>query len=140
MSDSSLPILEVDLTTGSMRAAEIPEQIRRQWFGGTGLGLYLLSQELRPGMKATDPDCPVYVLPGPLTGTIVRSSSDCALTTLNPDIQRHVCTPHAPRYFGARIRQAGWNGVIIRGRAPQPVYLWLDDGNVELRAAEDLWG
>jgi aldehyde:ferredoxin oxidoreductase len=140
LSASYLPVLEVDLTTGVIRHAEIPDSVREEWVGGTGLGLYLLSQELRPGMKATDPDCPVYMFPGPLTGTAAPSSSDCALTTLNPDIEHHVCTAHAHAFFGSRLRQTGWDGIIIRGRAEAPVYLWIEDGSAELRPAGDLWG
>jgi aldehyde:ferredoxin oxidoreductase len=140
MSDSYLPVLEVDLTTGSTRAFVVPEDIRERWVGGTGLGLYLLSQELRPGMKSTDPDCPIYLLGGPLTGTAVPSSSDCALTTLNPDLETHVCSAHAHAYFGSRLRQAGWDGIILRGRASSPVCLWIEDGSAELRPAGDLWG
>jgi aldehyde:ferredoxin oxidoreductase len=140
MSDSYLPVLEVDLTSGSTRRAEISDDIREKWVGGTGLGLYLLSQELRPGLKATDPDCPIYLMCGPLTGTAVPSSSDCALTTLNPDIDHHVCSAHAHAFFGSRLRQLGWDGIIVRGRASAPVYLWIEGGSVELRPAGDLWG
>ena len=135
-----LPLLEVDLTSGSTQALTIPDAVRREWVGGTGLGLYLLSQELRPGLKATDPDCPVYMLCGPLTGTAVPSSSDCALTTLNPDLPHHVCTAHSHAFFGARLRQTGWDGIIVRGRASSPVYLWIEAGEADLRPAGELWG
>ena len=135
-----LPVLEVDLTSGGTQRLEIPEDIREEWVGGTGLGLYLLSQELRPGLKATDPDCPIYMLGGPLTGTAVPSSSDCALTTLNADLEHHVCTAHAHAFFGSRLRQTGWDGIIVRGRAATPVYLWIEGGSAELRPADDLWG
>jgi len=136
----NLPVLTVDLTSGTIEALSIPEGIRREWVGGTGLGLYLLSQELRRGLSATDPDCPVYMLCGPLTGTAIPSSSDCALTTLNPDLPQHVCTAHAHAFFGSRLRQTGWDGIIVRGRAPSPVSLWIERGEAELRPADDLWG
>ena len=134
------PLLEVDLTAGTVGPLVLSDEVRRAWVGGTGLGLYLLSQELRPGMKATDPDCPIYIFCGPLTGSDVLSSSDCALTTLNPDIEHHVCSAHAHGFFGSRLRQTGWDGIIIRGRSEQPVYLWIEDGRGELRPAGDMWG
>jgi len=137
---SHQPLLEVDLTSGRTQELNLPDEVRDRWVGGTGLGLFLLSQELRHDMVATDPDCPVYILSGPLTGTAVPSSSDCALTTLNPDLEHHVCTPHAHGHFGARIRHGGWDGIVIRGRASEPVYLWVDGPKVELRPAADLWG
>jgi aldehyde:ferredoxin oxidoreductase len=140
MPHTYLPVLEVDLTSGGTQRIELPEHIREEWVGGTGLGLYLLSQELRPGLKATDPDCPIYMLCGPLTGTAVPSSSDCALTMLNADLEHHVCTAHAHAFFGSRLRQTGWDGIIVRGRAAAPVYLWIERGLAELRPADDLWG
>lgn len=140
MSDPFQPLLEVDLGSGTIEEATVPDAAREDWLGGTGLGLYLLSRELRPGLQATDAGCPVFILTGPLTGTVVPSSSDCALTTLNPDLPHHVCQAHAHAFFGARLRQAGWDGIVIRGRAASPVYLMIDGASVELRPADDLWG
>lgn len=140
MTGKHQPLLEIDLSRRSVETVELPEETWHRWIGGTGLGLYLLSQELQPGLQASDPDCPIFILPGPLTGTAVPSSSDCALTTLNADLPHHVCTAHAHAFFGARLRQAGWGGIIVRGRASAPVYLWIDGADVELRSAEDLWG
>jgi aldehyde:ferredoxin oxidoreductase len=140
MPQGYLPLLEVDLTSGSTRAVEIPEDIRRRWVGGAGLGLYLLSTELRKGLRVTDPDCPVFVLTGPLTGTSVPQSSDWVIVTLNAESAKHVCVSHSHGYFGARLRHAGWDGVILRGQARQPAYLWIDDGRPELRSAAELWG
>lgn len=134
-----MPLLEVDLTHGEIRPVEVPEDIRRRWIGGTGLGLYLLSQELRRGLRPTDPDCPVFILGGPLTGTVVPSSSDCSLTTLNADLPHHLCTSHAHAFFGARLRQAGWDGIILRGAADAPSYIWIDGTSVEIRSAAALW-
>ena len=56
------PLLEIDLTTGTMTPLDLPREVRERWLGGTGLGLYLLSKEIRRGMKVTDPDCPVFIL------------------------------------------------------------------------------
>jgi aldehyde:ferredoxin oxidoreductase len=65
------PLLEVNLGTGSIQSFELPHEVRGRWIGGTGLGLYLLSREIEAGLLTTDPDCPVFVLTGALTGTSV---------------------------------------------------------------------
>ena len=140
MTGNHMPLLAIDLSKQSVTTVEVSAETWDRWIGGTGLGLYLLSQELRPGLQATDPDCPIFILPGPLTGTAVPSSSDCALTTLNADIPHHVCTAHAHAFFGSHLRQAGWDGIIVRGQAATPTYLCVDGADVELRSAKDLWG
>jgi aldehyde:ferredoxin oxidoreductase len=134
------PLLSVDLTGGCVESLEVPAAIRQRWIGGTGVGIYLLSQEIHPGIRATDPECPVFILTGPLTGTLIPQSSDWVIVTVNADLPTHICASHCHGYFGARLRQAGWDGVIVRGRAASPTYLWIRDGNVELRPASSLWG
>ena len=135
-----MPLLDVDLTTRTWRALELPLEIRERWLGGTGLGVYLLSQSLKPGLRAIDPECPIFVLTGPLTGTSVPQSSDWAIVTLNPDYPKAICASHSHGYFGARMRHSGWDGVVVRGCADEPVYIWMDDDGVEIRSAEHLWG
>ena len=134
------PLLEIDLTTGTMTPLDLPREVRERWLGGTGLGLYLLSKEIRRGMKVTDPDCPVFILTGPLGGTAVPQSTDMVIVTVNAEFSRNVCASHAHGFFAARLRHAGWDGIILRGRAAKPVYLWIDGDNVELRPADHLWG
>ena len=135
-----MPLLEIDLTTGSVGALELPRELREEWIGGPGLGFYLLSRELRRDLRPTDPDCPVYVLTGPLTGTSVPQSSDWCIVSVNPEFPKNICASHAHGDFGARLRHAGWDGVVVRGQAEEPVYLWIDDGEPELRPADELWG
>ena len=134
------PLLEINLTTGSLQPFDLPREVRERWIGGTGLGLYLLSREIRQGMRTTDPDCPVFVLTGPLGGTSVPMSSDWCVVTLNSEFPKNICASHAHGYFAARLRHAGWDGVILRGRSEKPVYLWIDDGTPELLPADSLWG
>ena len=134
------PLLEVNLATGSCQSFELPREVRERWIGGLGLGLYLLSREIDTGLRPTDPDCPVFVLTGPLTGTSVPQSSDWVIVTLNAEFSKNICASHAHGFFGARLRQAGWDGIILRGRAEAPVYLSIDDDRAELHPAGELWG
>ena len=134
------PLLEIDLTTGSIGTFDLPRQTRERWLGGLGLGLHLLSKEIRPGMRTTDPECPMYVLTGPLAGTSIPQSTDWVIVTLNAEFSKAVCASHSHGFFAARMRHAGWDGIIFRGRAPKPVYLWIGEGTVELRSAEEYWG
>lgn len=134
------PLVEVDLTKGAITSYQVPTRVREAWVGGTGLGMYLLSLELTPTMTVGDPQCPVFLLAGPLAGTELPSSSDIALTTVNADIPHHVNTSHGHAFFAARLRHAGWDGVILRGKSDELVYLWIDGEKTELRSAEFLRG
>lgn len=135
-----MKLLEVDLGTGTTKPYSVAPEIARRWLGGTGLGLLLLSQELRPGIRSKDPDCPLFIMPGPLTGTAIPQSSNWTIVTLNADLPQHVCASQIHGYFGARLRHAGWDGVIFRGRAPAPVYLRIHDDEVVLVPADRIWG
>lgn len=132
--------LQVDLTTGAFTTVTLPEDVLSTWVGCTGLGLHLLSQEITPGMKPTDPEAPVFVLTGPLAGTVAPMASNWTIVTLNTVLGCHPGVSQSHGYFGARLRHAGWDGIFIRGIAPKPVYLWIDDDRVVLKDASRLWG
>ncbi|MDE3102337.1 MAG: hypothetical protein KGJ98_08890 [Chloroflexota bacterium] len=136
----SMRVLEVDLSTNSTHSTEIPQELTRAWLGGAGLAMYLLAQEIRPGIRPSDPDCPALVFTGPLTGTAVPQSSDWCVVTVNSEVPHHICASHTHGHFGARLRQAGWDGIVLRGQAPSPVCLWVADDGVEIVPADDLWG
>ncbi len=134
-------VLEVDLTTGTTRSVPLPsEEVLRAYGGATGVGLYLLSQEITPTMRPVDPDCPFYVFTGPLTGTMVPSATHWVLVNLRECPDYHVGLSHAHGYFGARLKHAGWDGIVFRGVSPKPVYLWIENNQVELRDAGPFWG
>ncbi len=134
-------MLEVDLTHGTTRAIPLPpDDVMRAYGGGTGIGLYMMAQEITPRMRPTDADCPCFLFTGPLTGTMVPSSSHWVLVNLRDYPDYHVGLSHAHGHFGARLKHAGWDGIVIRGASPQPVYLWIEDDRVELRDAAPHWG
>ena len=134
------PLLSVDLTRGRLEKLDVPVAVRRRWIGGTGLGIYLLSQEIWPGIRASDPECPAFILTGPLTGTQIPQSSDWVVVTVNADLPTHVCASHCHGYLGARLRQAGWDGIVIEGKADKPVWVDVRNEDVKIKDARHLWG
>jgi len=134
-------LLHVDLSTGAIAKAPLPDEaVLRTWIGGIGLGLHLLFQSIRPQAGPDDPDTPILLVTGPLTGTRAPSSSDWKIVTLRSDLPYHPAVTQAHGYFGARLKHAGYDGIVITGRSPHPVYLWIDDDRVELRDAGRYWG
>ncbi len=134
-------LIDVDLSARKISEVKLPaESVLRRWLGGTGLGMYLFAREFKRGMKTTDPEAPCYIMTGPLTGTTSPQSSNWTIINLRflPDYCIGLSQAHG--YFGARLKHAGWDGIVLRGAASSPVYLWIDDGQVEIRDAGAFWG
>ena len=134
-------ILRVDLTNGTITKEPLPPQdILCKYVGGSTLGLYYLMQSLTPGIKALDPETPLVLMTGPLTGTRMPNASDWAVVTLNAQIPFAPSISHIHGFFGARMKHAGYDGIVFQGKSPKPVFLFIDDDKVELRDAEKYWG
>jgi aldehyde:ferredoxin oxidoreductase len=134
-------ILRVDLSTGTMRDEELPDEaVLRKFVGGKGLALWYLVRETTPAMHATDPEVPLIFMSGPLAGTAAPSSSDYCIASLNFSVPYAAGTGHAHGFWSAYLRFAGYDGIIFTGVSPKPVYLWIDGGKVDLRDAGHLWG
>ncbi len=134
-------ILEIDLTKGTIARSPLPpEKILREYIGSAGLGLYMLAQRIRPGMNFMDPDAPLMIMTGPLTGTKAPSASDWTIAALHGTVPFAPALSHAHGHFGARLKHAGYDGIVVQGVSPRPVYLWIDDATVELRDAQPYWG
>ncbi|MBA2450752.1 MAG: aldehyde ferredoxin oxidoreductase, partial [Chloroflexi bacterium] len=133
-------ILEVDLTSGEIRTSELTRELADRWIGGTGLGAHLLAQE--PATATADPLSPENTLifgTGPFTGTAVPLSNRfgvCARSPLTGVFGEAECGGH----WANNLKQAGYDLLVLRGKAPKPVYLWAHDDGVEIRDAGHIWG
>jgi len=134
-------ILRVDLTKGSIATEGLPdESILRKYLGNFGLGLWYLMKELPDGVDALEPENPLIFLNGPLVGTRVPAPTNCTITTLNADTKFTVGRSHSHGWFGPFLSMAGYDGIIITGTSDKWVYLWIDDGKIELRDAAKFMG
>lgn len=134
-------LLRIDLTHGRCTVAPLPDEaMLRKYVGGVALGMKLLLDETFPGQQATDPDAPLIMLTGPLAGTAAPGSSDLTIVTLNFNIPYGAATGQSTGFWAAYLRHAGYDGVVVTGRAKNPVFLWIDDEKVAIRDASALWG
>lgn len=134
-------ILRVDLTRGTIRKEPLPsEDVLRRYVGGTGLGLYYLLKHMPAKGKPTDPEAPFIFMTGPLAGTPAPSSSNWVTICLHYSIPYAAGVGHGHGFWAAYLKHAGYEGIIITGKAKQPVYLWIDDDKVALRDASGVWG
>jgi aldehyde:ferredoxin oxidoreductase len=132
-------ILRVDLTTGEITVEEPPESFYRRYLGGSGLIGYYLLKEVPKGADPLGPDNLLIFAAGPVTGVPMAGAGRNAVGAKSP-LSGGYGEADVGGFFGAELRHAGYDAVVVRGRAASPVYLWVHDGDAELRPADHLWG
>jgi len=129
----------VDLTTGIVTRQRFSEETYRKFIGGAGIGTYILHTETG---RDTDPLGPENVLTfntGPLVGTKAPSFGRIHVVTKSP-LTGGYGEADAGGRFGPAVRKAGFDGLIITGKAEKPVYLVLNNSEVQIKDASHLWG
>lgn len=129
----------VDLTKGKVTSHRVPMAWRRKLLGGRGLNVLLLGKFLKPGTDPFDPANPLIFGSGLLTGTVAPSSSRMNVTFRSPE-SFILGDGNIGGFFGAEMRNAGFDHLVILGRAAKPSYLWIEDGRIEVRDAGAYWG
>ena len=132
-------ILHVNLTTGDLEVERPPESFYRKYLGGSAMGLYYILQGWKPGTDGLDPNNVLTVMDSLLTGAPIAGQSRVTVNARSP-LTDGIGDSQAGGFFPAELRFAGFTGIVIRGRAAEPTYLWLHDGEAELRPASHLWG
>ncbi len=132
-------ILHVDLTTGSLDIEEPPEERYRTYLGGSALGLYYLLKNTPAGADPYGPENTLAFMLSGTTGAPVAGQSRCTVVAKSP-LTGAVGDSQAGGFWPAELKFAGFDGIVIRGISPKPVYLWIKEGKAELRDASHLWG
>ncbi|MBN1827826.1 MAG: hypothetical protein JW884_01605 [Deltaproteobacteria bacterium] len=132
-------ILRVDLTTGTIREEPLESGMAEKYLGGTGFGAEFLYREVPPGVEWDDPENRIIMASGPMGGATVAGAGAFSLVTKGPMTNLAVTT-QANGFWGAFIKFAGYDAVIIQGRSPRWVYLHIEEGKVQLRDASSMIG
>jgi aldehyde:ferredoxin oxidoreductase len=132
-------LLRVNLESQEIREEEIPADTLQRWLLGSGLAAHLLYQALDPGLRPLDPASAVLVFNGLLTGTFAPAAARTSWCGRSP-LTGIWNESNVGGHWGAQLRFAGFDGLVITGRAEAPVYLWVHDGRAEVRDAAHLWG
>ena len=133
------PILKVNLTTGETEEYRTPEKWEMDFLGGASLAARLLYDSLTPELDALSPDAPLLFINGPLTGTAGPTTGRFVICGKGPATGLWA-ESHIGGFWGPELRFAGYDGLWITGRALEPVYLWIDEGRLEVRKGAHLWG
>lgn len=131
-------ILRVDLTTGKVSTEPLTEQMAKNYVGGIGLGIRLLVDNSKPGTDAFSPDNPLIFATGPLSGTMGPTAGNGYAVVSKSPSTGGVGEAKAHGFFGPDLKRAGYDAVIITGKAERLSYLWIDDENVQIMNAEHM--
>jgi aldehyde:ferredoxin oxidoreductase len=132
-------ILHVDLSTHSLTVEEPPEVFYRKFGGGTGMGTYYLLKTMPAGADPLGSDNVMTVFVGPATGAAVAGQSRVSICAKSP-LTGGIGDSQAGGFWPAEFKRTGFDGIVITGKAKEPVYLWIHDGEAEIRDASHLWG
>lgn len=132
-------VLRVNLTERSVGVEELPYETARDFVGGAGIGIRYLFDELAPKTVALGPENKLILATGPFTGTDIPCASRMAVVTKSPQTGA-VGMALTGGFFPAELKLAGYDVVIVEGRADAPVYLSVRDDTVKIRDASHLWG
>ena len=132
-------ILHADLSTGKLEIEHPGEEFYRTYMGGSALGLYYLLRDTAPGIDPLGPENVLVLALSVLTGAPISGQSRMTAVAKSP-LTDAVGDSQSGGFFPAEMKFAGFDAIVIKGRAEEPVYLWVHDGEAELRSAEHLWG
>ncbi len=131
--------LFVNLSTGAIEKKIITEELRRKFLGGRGIDAYILYSRIKPGIDPLGPENVLSIGAGILVGTGMPSSARTHVGAKSPLTDLFGSTNMGGE-FGPELRYAGYDHIVVTGKAEQPVYLWINNDNVEIRDASLLWG
>ncbi|MDR3605515.1 MAG: aldehyde ferredoxin oxidoreductase family protein [Syntrophaceae bacterium] len=131
-------ILKIDLGSGAF-TTEPTEAYIEDYIGGRGIGVRLIYDNYVPGTDPLDPGNPLIFSTGPLTGTAMPGSGRVDVTALSP-MSNLRAKSNFGAYWGPELKYAGYDHVVIVGKADKPCYILINEGKVEILSAEHLWG
>ncbi|MCX5822712.1 MAG: aldehyde ferredoxin oxidoreductase family protein [Deltaproteobacteria bacterium] len=132
-------ILRVDLTSGTVTVEEPGEIVYRTYLGGGGLASYYLLRELKPGIDPLSADNILVFASSVISGVPIAGMVRYTVAAKSP-LTGAYGEAEAGGFWGPELKFSGFDAVIINGKAERPCYLWINDGKVEIRSAEKIWG
>ncbi|PKN29934.1 MAG: aldehyde ferredoxin oxidoreductase [Deltaproteobacteria bacterium HGW-Deltaproteobacteria-21] len=132
-------IAYIDLTTGSIETKPIPLDVRKKFLGGRGLDAYLLYNHTKKGCDPLGPDNALIVSGGVLCATLASATSRCHVMAKSP-LTGLLGSCNMGGFFTPEMAWAGFHHLVIKGKAKHPVYIYIHNGEIEIRDARGIWG
>jgi aldehyde:ferredoxin oxidoreductase len=132
-------ILRVNLTDGKIGEETPAEIVYRMYMGGSALSLYFLLKEQKPGVDTLGPENKLLFMSNVVSGVPLPGLTRYTVAARSP-LTGALGEAEAGGFWGPELKMAGFDGVIVEGQSPKPVYLWIKDGKAEIRDATAIWG
>lgn len=132
-------LLRINLTTGNIKVEDLDFELAKKYVGGRGLGTKILFDEIDPKICALSPENKIIFINGPMTGTPTPTGGRYMVVTKSP-LSGTIASSNSGGTWGARLKYAGYDGIIVEGKATNPVYIKIDEDKVEIKDAAHLWG
>lgn len=132
-------ILRINLTSGSVEVQPLDMALARKFIGGRGLGTRYLHNEIDPGIDALGPDNKIIFATGPLTGTHAPTAGRYMVVTKSP-LSGTVASSNSGGFWGAELKRAGFDMIVVEGKADRPCSIAIRDSEVRIEDAQKCWG
>jgi aldehyde:ferredoxin oxidoreductase len=132
-------ILEINLTNKEISDTGVSEEILERFIGGRGLGVKLFIDRAPPNLNPLDPENLLIFTTGPFGGTSIPTNGRFSLVTKSP-LTNGIFYSNSGGFFGVFMKKCGYDGIIVEGSSEAPQYLLIEDDNVEIKDASELWG
>jgi len=137
--NANAKILNIDLTQKTHSIEILPAEIYRKYPGGSALGMYLMSRDMKPGIDPLSADNMLIFSVSPLTGIPISGQSRMCVTTKSP-LTGTAGDSQVGGFIPAHIKGNGYDSIVFRGKSEKPVYVYIDKEKVEIRDAVNVWG
>lgn len=132
-------ILRVNLTDRSFAVEDLDERVAKKFIGGRGLATKLYYDEVNPSIDPLSEENKLFIATGPLTGTPTPTGGRYMVVTKSP-LTGTIASSNSGGYWGPELKFAGYDIIIVEGKADKPVYIMIEDDKIEIRDAGHLWG
>ena len=139
MYGTSLKILRVNLSTGAWNVEELDEDFYKRYPGGKALAGYILLNEMPAHVEPFSPENILVIANGVLTGAPVSTATRYVVSARSP-LTGGYGESEAAGFWGPELKMAGYEAIVVKGKAAEPVYLWIHGDQVEIRSAKHIWG
>jgi aldehyde:ferredoxin oxidoreductase len=132
-------MLRINLKDRTVKVEELNREKEEKFIGGRGLGTKILAEEVDPKVDALSPENKLIFVTGPLTGTPTPTGGRYMVVTKSP-LTGTVASSNSGGYWGAELKAAGYDAIVVEDKADKPVYISIEDDKVEIRDAGHVWG
>jgi aldehyde:ferredoxin oxidoreductase len=129
----------INLTTGEIEIEPIPVKVREMFMGGRGIDAYLMYNHIPKGADPLGPDNACVISGGFLSGTLASATSRTHVGGKSP-LTGYFGSCNGGGFFAPEMAFAGFHHLVIKGKAEKPVYIWVNNGKIEIRDAANIWG